>query len=68
MRQRANLGSRLTVQIALIAAMIVASVVMLPAQSGDLIADLVLGQNDFTHSGNNIPDAHSFNSGTSVAS
>jgi hypothetical protein len=46
--------------VALIAAFIVASVVMLPAQSGDLIADLVLGQNDFTHSGNNIPDAHSF--------
>ena len=61
MRQRANLGSRLTVQIMMIAAVIVASVVMLPAQSGDLIADLVLGQNDFTHSGNNIPDGHSVN-------
>jgi len=60
-RQRANLGSRLTVQVALIAAVIVASVVMLPAQSGDLIADLVLGQNDFTHSGNNIPDGYSIN-------
>ena len=34
---------------------------MLPAQSGDLIADLVLGQNDFTHSGNNILDGYSIN-------
>jgi hypothetical protein len=38
-----------------------ASVVMLPAESGDLIADLVLGQYDFTHSGNNILDGDSIN-------
>ena len=61
MRQRANLGSRLSVQVALIAAFIMASVVMLPAESGDLIADLVLGQYDFTHSGNNILDGDSIN-------
>ena len=60
MRQRANLGSRLSVQVALIAAFIMASVVMLPAESGDLIADLVLGQYDFTHDGINIVDGIGF--------
>jgi hypothetical protein len=60
MRLRVRSKARLTLQVVMVVAMIAATVAILPAQPGDLIANLVLGQLDFTHDGVDIVNGFSF--------